>query len=257
MCVNEEGKMRVFTKVKKVVITFMLVVVVCGVLSKSASAYTPEPVYRKDLNFDEDKYDVQWFETQIVKVYQTEKTRDSDFNVGQYLGYVEIFFGFATEIDNDDEYIDQRLVFKAKMHPRYVTDEKQSLPYTLGVEVLRNDGIAMEMVCAGSSVNEMLEEERLISYIVNSDNHGCFCWDYFYDKENDKKIDQYWYKTNELYGIAKWVIGLDTDYEDWKFDVKVTASYTGGKEEEHYIILDDGYPKELGEAIGYTVLELK
>lgn len=237
---------------RKILISILLVTIIMvnGLFSKSVLAYTPEIVEKCDLTVDESKFDVEWQEKRIVKVYQTEQIKDSDFNVGDYLGYAEVEFGFATEIDDGDEYIDQMILFRVVMHPRHMTDSKQSVPYMLAVDVSRNDDMDFEMVCAGSSINEIYHKEEAVIYVTNIYDHGNFRWDFMYDKYSKKELSGCQYDKNELYGIAKWSIDKDVEYRDWTFDVKVVAEFTEGNKENKYIIEDDGYPKVVGVGIG-------
>ena len=238
-------------------ILLITIIIVNGLFSKSALAYTPETVLKSDLSVDESKFDVEWYEKRIVKVYQTEKTKDPDFNVGDYLGYAEIEIGFATEKDNDDEYIEQMILFRTVMHPRYITDTKQSVPYVLLVNVTRNDDMWSEVVCAGSNINQKFGKEEAVIYITNIDDNGNLSWDFLYNNQNKKEFAGYPYEKSELYGVAKWAIEKDVEYKDWTFDIKVTASFTGGSKENNYIIKDDGHPKELGECEGTFSINVK
>lgn len=237
---------------RKILISILLVTIIMvnGLFSKSALAYTTQIVEKNDLFVDESKFDVEWHEKRIVKVYQTEKTKDPDFDVGEYLGYVEIDLGFATEIDDGDDYIDQMILFRVVMHPRYITDTKQSVPSMLTVNVSRNDDMLSEVVWAGSSINQIFDKEEAVIYITNIDDNGNLSWDYMYDRYDKKEYANYIYEKNELYGIAKWSIEKDVEYKDWTFDVEVVAEFAGGSKGNNYIIKDDGYPKKMGEGIG-------
>ncbi len=236
-------------------ILLVIIIIVNGLFSKSALAYTPETVRKSDLLVDESKFDVDWYETIIIKVYQSEKSKDSDFKQGEYLGYVEFTIGFATEIDDGDDFIDQMILFKAEMHPRYITDTKQSIPYWFTVNIGRNDEMNDAMVCAGSSINEIFGEEATVLYITSIDDNSKLRWDYEYYKRN-KDIDKYFYNASELYGIAKWNLNKDIDFSDWEFDVEVVAEFVGGSRIDNSFVYAEKEDKALGKGIGRTVINM-
>lgn len=189
-----------------------------------------ETEWVQEYGVDEEKYNVNWNETQKVWVKQDCKSTDSDFNEGTSLGYVRVQTGIATSKENDGDKYSQKILIKGEMIPQVVRGDKRGMSRYLTLQVANNffTGYMDNKIIEPMS-GILTDSGNTLSVITNIDDNGYAKWEYDYTAyvNSDSEIN-YLYNPSIQYGVLSWDVKESKSpiYPDLK--LKISATYGGG-----------------------------
>ena len=193
-------------------------------------AKASETEWVQEYGVDEEKYNINWNETQKVWVKQDCQSKDSDFNEGTSLGYVRIQTGIATSKENDGDKYSQKLLIKGEMIPQVVRGDKRGMSRYLTLQVANNffTGYMDNKIIEPMS-GTLTDSENTLCVITNIDDNGYAKWEYDYTAyvNSDSEIN-YLFNPSVQYGVLSWDIKENKGpiYPDFK--LKISATYGGG-----------------------------